>query len=176
MCSSYAVSTFYSASDSSEDEERGLGALRGLDNIEKLACLLLFSEHMIAFCDTRWDDIDTSSLDFSSLADDRDEDDGEPFSYNTSATSTGSGSTTDDEDAEEDITLDKIVAANAAAARIVMEEENKKEADAEFKVSGKGMGVIGVSDRGEMRKVGRDRGMPLIVLGESAIVNRHYSL
>lgn len=38
-----------------------------LESVEKLACLILFSEHIIAFCDSRWEEVDTTGLDLAEL-------------------------------------------------------------------------------------------------------------
>ncbi|KAJ2916081.1 hypothetical protein MD484_g4317, partial [Candolleomyces efflorescens] len=42
----------------------------GLDSVEKLVCLILFSEHMIAYCDARWEEVDTSDVDYLALVND----------------------------------------------------------------------------------------------------------
>lgn len=39
----------------------------GLDSVEKLVCLILFSEHMIAYCDAQWEEVDTSDADYLAL-------------------------------------------------------------------------------------------------------------
>ncbi|KAJ2929631.1 hypothetical protein H1R20_g7461, partial [Candolleomyces eurysporus] len=39
----------------------------GLDSVEKLVCLILFSEHIIAYCDSRWEEVDTSDVDYLAL-------------------------------------------------------------------------------------------------------------
>lgn len=38
-----------------------------LESVEKVVCLILFSEHIIAFCDARWEEVDTSDFDYSEL-------------------------------------------------------------------------------------------------------------
>ncbi|TEB31629.1 hypothetical protein FA13DRAFT_1732478 [Coprinellus micaceus] len=38
-----------------------------LESVEKVVCLILFSEHIIAFCDARWEEADTSDFDYAEL-------------------------------------------------------------------------------------------------------------
>lgn len=46
-----------------EDEKR----FAALESVEKVVCLILFSEHIIAFCDARWEEVDTSDFDYAEL-------------------------------------------------------------------------------------------------------------
>ncbi|KAJ3522521.1 hypothetical protein NMY22_g11854 [Coprinellus aureogranulatus] len=60
----YGYSVFHLGLEDDKEEERVVGAL---ESVEKLACLILFSEHIIAFCDKRWEEVDTSGVDIDEL-------------------------------------------------------------------------------------------------------------
>lgn len=58
----YSVSNPNSELQEQEYEAKGV-----LESVEKLAVLILFSEHMIAYCDSRWKEVDTSGIDYVAL-------------------------------------------------------------------------------------------------------------